>query len=177
MSEFEDVTLVITGQVPFEDMIPPMHPLHKAMKDVITEASDMAWFHMGGNLPAKKPAIPPAPPANNNAAGGVLNADSLHQFAEAIAHNSRSSTEKEQAAFATTTAHRFQVAFARLEPSPNIGEMPTVVPATLSAGALEVLKATKLDTARRLFREQIDTDVRAAGRLSLIHISEPTRPY
>ena len=96
-------------------MIPPTHPLHKAMKDVITEASDMAWFHMGGNLPAEMLAVPPAPPANNNAAGGALNADSLRQFADAIANNSRSSTEKEHAAFATMTMHRFQVAFARLE--------------------------------------------------------------
>ena len=104
------------------------------MKDVITKASDMAWFHMGGNLPAEPPAVPPAPPANNNAAGGALNADSLRKFAEAIASNSRSSTEREHATFATTTVQRFQVAFARLEPSPNIGEMPTVVPATLSTG-------------------------------------------
>ena len=80
LGEFEAVTLVITGQVPYE-MIPPMHPLHKAMKDVITEASDMAWFHMGGNLPAVPPADPPVPPANNNAAGCALNADSLRQFA------------------------------------------------------------------------------------------------
>ena len=58
------------------------------------------------------------------------------------------------------------MAFARLEPNPNIGEMPTVVPATLSAGALEVLMATKLDTARRLFKEQIDTPTREAGRSS-----------
>ena len=79
MSEFEDVTLVNAGQVPF-DMIPPTHALHKAMKDVITEASDMAWFHMGGNLPAEPPAVPPAPPANNNTAGGALNADSLRQL-------------------------------------------------------------------------------------------------
>ena len=99
---------------------------------------------MGGNLLAVPPADPPVLPANNNAAGGALNADSLRQFAEAIASNSHSSTEREHAAFATTTAQRFQVAFARLEPSPNIGEMPTVVPAILSAGALEVLLATKL---------------------------------
>ena len=122
-------------------------------------ASDSAWVRIGLTLP---PVEPPAPPPVAPAAG--IQEAALERIAEAFTRNSRSSTEKEHAASAAEMIRKFQLAFARREPSPDNTLPPMVVLAQLSPQAVAIITATKLETARKLFHELIETSVRAASR-------------
>ena len=129
------------------------------MERAIQEASDSAWVRIGLTLP---PLEPPAPPPIAPVAG--IQEAALERIAEAFTRNSRSSTEKEHAASAAETIRKFQLAFARLEPSPDNTLPPTVVLAQLSPQAVAIITATKLETARKLFYELIEKAVRTASR-------------
>ena len=156
MARFAGINLVDTGRVPFT-MLSPTKELYLLMERAIQLASDSAWVRIGLTLP---PVEPPAPPPSVPAAG--IQEAALERIAEAFTRNSRSSMEKEHAASAAEVIRKFQLAFARLEPSPGNMLPPMVVLAQLSPQA--VVMATKLETARKLFHELIETSMRAASR-------------
>jgi len=158
MARFANITLVDSGRVPFT-MLSPAEELYIPMERAIKEASDSAWVRIGLTLP---PVEPPAPPPVAPVAG--IQEAALERIVDAFTRNSRSSTEKEHAASAAETIRKFQLAFARLEPSPDNTLPPTVVLAQLSPQAVAIITATKLETARKLFHELIETAVRAASR-------------
>lgn len=148
-------------------------PHFSEVADMVAAISQAAMVRVVAALgPAAPPIAPPAPEEIDVEANAVAAAaqrrqhegDRMFQLMEQnMNKGTATQAEKEHKLAADIVCAKFSLAFANLVPSDDGLSEPTVVPATIRPDFRAILEATKLTTATRLMRDEVDIAVRRAA--------------